>query len=345
MKKNTNNKMLESHRITYRLRSTFYYRKLNEYHTYEFSSILKQLAPLYDNYDWTSYRNWGISEEAFQLIEKSKMNPIEIFSHPRLLREHPILTAYYRNVSVLPQKAVGYLVHIKPNKFEENNDAPMGESDAFQLARLFNEHVSLIIENMIGNVTQEHVTGLLFASTGAQIDGSWRNAIGVESEKIVQKMLIKQAINLSELTAFILKDNNSRVEQLKEDNLEQLERVSEFKGFMLKNKKSVIFSSEPDISLLDKDGSSIAAIEIKGGNDPAGALERYGAAKKSFENSINENEDVTTVLVASCLTEEVEKRLQSENEIQTYFNLTDLLTNKEYKEKFLEYIFRDLLEI
>lgn len=55
---------------------------------------------------------------------------------------------------------------------------------------------------------------------------------------------------------------------------------------MLSNHTSILFSSEPDISLLNNQGTTIGVIEVKGGADPAGALERYGAAKKSFEESL-----------------------------------------------------------
>lgn len=335
--------LIETHKIRYRLRSTFFYNKLNEYHTYEFPQIITELIPVSNNYDWTGYDKWGVSEEAFQAIKESKLSPIKVFSHPRLLREHPILTGYYRNVSVLSQKAVSYLVNIHPLRFENDNEIDMGEVNALVLSRLFNEHVSLIIENVLGNISEEDINGLLFASTGAQIDGSWRNAIGEESERIVRKMLIKKAIEMSVLTAFNKK--SGEVEQLGEAISDHIERIKEYKGFTLNNKKSVLFSSEPDISLIDTDGSTIAAIEIKGGADPAGALERYGAAKKSFENSLNDNEDVETVLVASCLTPEVESRLGKDNEIKTYFNLTSLLVHKEEKERFLNYIFKKLLDL
>jgi len=127
-----------------------FYNKLNEYHTYEFPQIITELIPVSNNYDWTGYDKWGVSEEAFQAIKESKLSPIKVFSHPRLLREHPILTGYYRNVSVLSQKAVSYLVNIHPLRFENDNEIDMGEGNALVLSRLFNEHVSLIIENVLG---------------------------------------------------------------------------------------------------------------------------------------------------------------------------------------------------
>ncbi len=337
--------LAEAHRINYRLRSTFFYRKLNEYHTYEFPEIIRRLIPISEEYDWERYNKWGITKDAFERIEWSSLSFIQVFSHPRLLREHPVLVAYYRNVAALSQKSVSYLVGISPTRFEGESVKDMSETQALALSKLFNEHISLIIESALEGFNNEHIKGLLFASTGAQIDGSWRNAIGDEAEKFVQKILIREAIDLSQLTAFLLRDFHSGVEKFdQEDSSGQLGRVSEFRGFMLKNKKSILFSSEPDVSLIDKDGSTIAVIEVKGGTDPAGALERYGAAKKSFEEAIRQNANVITVLAASCITSEVEARVKSDKTIREYFNLTEILTIEEEKQKFLDYIFKTLLK-
>jgi len=344
-KEERQNLLLEAHEINYRLRSTFFYRKLIEYHTYDLPLTIVKLIPISKEYSWTKKKRWGISQDAFDQISNLNINPIQIFAHPRLLREHPSLTAYYRNVAALSQKSVGYLSGVNPNRFEKDNPENMTDTDALALSRLFNEHISLIIESALKQFRRKHIQGLLFASTGAQIDGSWRNAIGDESEKVVQKMLIKGAIDLSQLSAFILRDNKGGVEPFSEKNLPGLlDRADEFRGFMLKNKRSVLFSSEPDISLIDQDGTTIAVIEIKGGTDPAGALERYGAAKKSFDVSIKQNPKAKTILVASCITSEVEKRVSLDPLIKRFFNLTALVTIEKERTRFLEYIFRTLLK-
>ncbi len=344
--KNRKRLLIEAHRVNYRLRSTFFYRKLNEYSTYEFPETIQKLIPLSKDYDWKKYNSWGISKESFEEIEKSGLNLIQVFSHPRLLREHPTLIAYYRNIAALSQKSVSYLTGIHPVKFEEGDRNDLPETQAIELSRLFNEHLSLIIESTLEEFNKEYINGLLFASTGAQIDGSWRNAIGDEAEKVVQKLLIKEAIDLSKLTAFLLRNNPSGIEKYKKENVkEQISRIKEFKGFTLNNKKSVLFSSEPDISIIDEDGSTIAVIEVKGGTDPAGALERYGASKKSFEEAIRHNPHVITIFVASCITPEVESRIKKDKTIKQYYNLTTILTHEKKRENFVNYIFKKLLKV
>ena len=84
-------------------------------------------------------------------------------------------------------------------------------------------------------------------------------------------------------------------------------------------------------------------IEVKGGTDPAGALERYGAAKKSFEQTLRHSPDAKTILVASCLTSEVEERIRQDATISYYFNLTEVISATEVYNQFMRLVF-SLLE-
>lgn len=344
-KKERNDLPVEAHRINYRLRSTFFYNKLNEYHTYEFPETIQKLIPLENNFDWTEFQKWGITKDAHDQIKKTSLSLIQVFCHPRLLREHPLLVGYYRNVATLSQKSVGYLSGVLPQKFENEKGHIPTEEDALKMAKLFNEHISLIIENALEGFNDKHLSGMLFASTGSQIDGSWRNAIGTEAEKIVQKILVKEAIGKNQITTILLRDNHSGIEEFsKRSSVKQIDNITKYRGFTLKNKKSVLFSSEPDIAILDTNGKTLAVIEVKGGTDPAGALERYGASKKSFEKSLKDSPKAITVLVASCITPEVEARIKTDKTIAKYYNLTSILTKKEDKRKFLNFVFKSLLK-
>ena len=121
---------------------------------------------------------------------------------------------------------------------------------------------------------------------------------------------------------------------------EQLGNIERYRGIMLANHTSILFSSEPDISLLNNQGTTVGVIEVKGGADPAGALERYGAAKKSFEEARRSNSAVKTILVASCITTEVHNRIQNDSTISTYFNLTEILSENSNKyNQFVQEVF------
>jgi hypothetical protein len=321
----------EVNRINYRLRSTFFYRKLKEYKTLSFKTKVSALLPFKHLYGWENRKDWGIGEDAFIYISKhTELQLIQVFCHPRLIREHSSLLAYYRNIAALPQKAVQYLAKVNLKKIEadEENKYPLTEEKALSLSRLFNEHISLIIDTSIESLTQEELYAILLASTGAQIDGSWRNAIGEEAEKIVQKLIIKEAKERHLLAAFIPRKGID-IEAYNPDKIdEQLGNVDAYRGVMLTNYTSILFASEPDISLLNNQGATVGVIEVKGGIDPAGALERYGAAKKSFEEALRINPEVKTILVASCLTPEVNNRIQNDPIISVYFNLTEILSEE-----------------
>ncbi|OKH54088.1 hypothetical protein NIES2101_08445 [Calothrix sp. HK-06] len=49
---------------------------------------------------------------------------------------------------------------------------------------------------------------------------------------------------------------------------------------MLANRTSILFSSEPDISLINNQGVTVGVVEVKGGTDPAGALEQNDTAPR-----------------------------------------------------------------
>ena len=72
------------------------------------------------------------------------------------------------------------------------------------------------------------------------------------------------------------------------------------------------YGSEPDIEfsrVVNEESEVVATIEIKGGKDPAGALERLGAIQKSFEatppNCVN-------ILIAGVVTPEMRRALDQD---------------------------------
>ncbi len=335
--------LAEAIRINYRLRSTFFYRKLKEYNTLSFSLRIEALLPVDHLYSWEGQTNWGIGEDAFAYInECASLHLIQVFCHPRLIREHSTLVAYYRNIAALSQKAVKYLVGIDVKKIEtdEENRYPLTEDKARKLAYLFNEHISLIIDSSIESITKEELYGILLTSTGSQIDGSWRNAIGEEAEKVVQRLLVKEAKERNLIAALIPRVGTT-IDLYNPDKLEeQLGNIERYRGVLLVNHTSILFSSEPDVSLLSNQGTTVGVIEVKGGADPAGALERYGAAKKSFEESLRSNSAAKTILVASCITAQVHARIQNDSTISTYFNLTEILSEDSTKyDQFVQEVF------
>ncbi len=86
--------LAEAHQISYRLRSTFFYRKMKEYDVLAFPSMIARLSTIEGLYNWDHRTNWGISEDAFTYIAKHpSLKLIQVFCHPKLLREYPTLLA------------------------------------------------------------------------------------------------------------------------------------------------------------------------------------------------------------------------------------------------------------
>jgi hypothetical protein len=335
--------LAEANRINYRLRSTFFYRKLKEYKTLGLPGLVAELFLVEHLYSWEDRALWGIGEDAFTYISKQpEFHLIQVFCHPKLLREHPQLLAYYRNIAALAQKSIKKLVQIDVKPFEADaaHRLTLTEVKALTLARLFNEHVTLIIDSSIQSITKEELHGILLTSTGAQIDGSWRNAIGEEAEKVMQRLLIKEAKERNLLAALFPRIGHA-VETYDPTRLEeQLGKIENYRGILLTNSTSILFSSDPDVSLVNEAGATVCAIEVKGGTDTAGALERYGAAKKSFEEARRNAPKVVTILAASCITQEVHNRIARDPLITDYFNLTALLDEDSmlYK-RFMQQVF------
>lgn len=341
--------LIEAHQINYRLRSTFFYRKIKEYDVLAFPSMIASLFPTENLYNWDEHTDWGIGEDAFAFISNHPdLKPIQVFCHPRLLREYPQLLAYYRNISALSQKSVGYLTGVDVKKYENdhnNSHTALTTLQIFSLTRLFNEHISLVIDSSIQSFGSKELNAMLLTSTGAQIDGSWRNAIGEEAEKVVQRLLVKEAVKRGLLVA-LMPRMGTKIEPYDSESFEeQFGTIEKYRGIQLTNQTSILFSSEPDVTLMGKNGIPWGVIEIKGGTDPAGALERYGAAKKSFENTLKDAPDAKTILIASCLTGEVKERISSDKTITKSFNLTEVIKEKERYNDFVDLVFAILDEI
>ena len=100
------------------------------------------------------------------------------------------------------------------------------------------------------------------------------------------------------------------------------------------------FGSEPDISF-ERDGKLAVLIEIKGGKDPAGALERLGAVKKTFDEA---PVDCKNFLVAGVVTTTMRERLE-EMRIEDDFDIEGLLHDDRAWARFLNEVFHHALRL
>lgn len=329
--KNENSDLsLEANRINYSLRATFFYRKLRELGYLRIVKDVEKIVKQSRNYSWEDKKFWNITYNAWETIKKEKIDFIRVFVHPKILVEHPGLIRYYRNVAAIPLKGVQYLA-FNVTDYESGNKDVIQYQNALALAKLFNSHISSIIESTL-TISFEDIKSLMFSSAGATIDGSWRNKIGEEAETMVKSYIIRLCLNENLIDSMI--DRNRSPEPFA-NKVDYIANILEYKGAKLKNQKSILFSSEPDIMFIDKSGKSIAVIEVKGGTDPAAALERLGAINKSFDQARRDNPDVKTILLVSCITKEMGTRFPDYKGIDAIFNLTSIIYDMDKRQEFL----------
>ena len=96
--------------------------------------------------------------------------------------------------------------------------------------------------------------------------------------------------------------------------------------------------SEPNIGIYKNDTIQVA-VEIKGGIDPAGVLERFGAALKSLRRAKQENSQSVTVLIMQgvSLTSKAEEEIsKSKATIDYFFTIEDVIGNEDLRKRLFE---------
>jgi hypothetical protein len=67
--------------------------------------------------------------------------------------------------------------------------------------------------------------------------------------------------------------------------------------------------------------------------------------KKSFENTRKDAPEAKTILIASCIAKEAEERISNDTKtIDKYFNLTQVIKDKERYDEFVDLVFSILCE-
>ena len=258
-----------------------------------------------------------ISPAALKYVQSSDIVPKRVFAHPDLLLQHPEASEYYRGIALLPRKRVTGLATSVESWEDPARKERVTEKQCKKVARLYNTVISSIIEGTT-DWTIENGYRNIIANMGIGLDGSIRNLIGQDAEKSVKHRILEWL----DSRGFIIKRD------------EQETKFDLPKGY------SMHYGSEPDIEF-QQNGKVVATIEIKGGTDPAGALERLGAVQKSFEatpaNSAN-------ILVAGIVTAEMELRLNNLG-INKYFLLDDITHNGQGWSDFLNEVFHHVIRI
>ncbi len=181
----------------------------------------------------------------------------------------------------------------------------MSEDKALAIAQRLNTLISLLIEADpdIGPRLFDLWRGMTAGSTA---QGAWQNKKGDVAENLI-KTFIQRRIQEQELMVAISEDHTTMT---------------------LRDNRTVVYKSEPDIAIYNPKSEILIAVEIKGGIDPAGVLERIGAAIKSLSRAKQENASATTILIIYGVSMSLQARQDlafHQNAIDYWFTIEDIL--------------------
>jgi len=258
-----------------------------------------------------------ISSAAWKHVKDMGLAPKLVFAHPDLLQAHSKTSIYYRGIALIPRKR-GVKLGVNLKDWEEGkNSKPIQKELATKVARLYNTVISTIIEGS-SDWTLENGYRNITATMGITLDGMFRNRIGDQAEELVKSRI-----------ASWLKDRDIVAAESLDDE-----------EYELPNATVMRFGSEPDIEF-KRSGQLIATIEIKGGRDPAGALERLGAMTKSFAETPT---NCVNFLVAGIITQEMQSRLDTMGNVKVY-ELDDITSDGESWDDFTNEVFHHALRV
>lgn len=263
-----------------------------------------------------------ISVDAWDHVTSSDIDPEKVFAHPEMLRVYPETSEYYRGIALLSRKRVASLAgSVDSWENMDYRNSVAATEKIKKVARLYNTVISSIIEGATDWTLQNGYRNII-ANMGIGLDGSIRNLIGQDAENIVKERILHWLDTRGLVTS----------------------RSEQGRDFDLPKNYSMHYGSEPDIEFretVNGKQTTIATIEIKGGTDPAGALERLGAVQKSFKETPPNSKNI---LVVGVVTDEMKNRLEGLG-IGKYFLLDDVSQDGDGWLDFLNEVFHFTVRI
>lgn len=262
-----------------------------------------------------------IDEDAWRKVEEANFKPALVFAHPDLLAAIPQASLHYRGIALLSRKRVQEIAGTVDGWERSPARARVSKEKALNVSRLYNAVISAIILDRVDWSLEDSRRNVL-ATMGITEDGAMRNVIGQEAEQAVKERLAEWV----EDQGLVVDDEGPG--------------SAPRAAWPLVGNVRMRFGSEPDVAF-DRDGSLAVVIEIKGGKDPAGALERLGAVKKTFDES---PAGCKNFLVAGVVTPTMRARLR-EMRMEADFDVEDLLRDEQAWRRFVNEIFHHALRI
>lgn len=253
-------------------KSELFHQKLHEWGMLEIADRIEEVKG--EILEW-NLQNLGISQTAWNKVIHRGIKPVIVFAHPQVLINILRSVSYYRMLAIVSQKSMNQ-VGLPIIRYEQGSSLT-DELIAIEIAKHLNKIISYLVE------ADEQIDYREFniwrgMAAGTQAQGSWQNIKGSKIEIIIRRILEKRL-------------NEQRL--VTDKNLDA-------STINLLDGRVIIFADEPDMGIY-KDEKIIAAVEIKGGIDQAGILERVGAAIKSLSRAKTINPESTTFLILQAV--------------------------------------------
>jgi len=265
----------------------------------------KTLAKLKIDLDWMPLSNLMIEEEVWEYVtQERKYDPKFVFCHPEVVIALTTSSFYYRGLTGLSIKAAKDYIGSIENLEKGNNRARIDEKKALKMAQVYNTFICSIIKGST-DWTLENGKRTIIATLGITLDGIMRNKVGSIAEERVRTLIFEWLKN----KGLVVSPTKKEIEES-----DDLPIICELVDSVIMR-----FSSEPDISFskkIDNCEELLVVIEIKGGVDPAGALERYGAATKSFQHALKESQRCKNFFLSAVYTPELKSRIQGDRLVE-----------------------------
>ncbi|MCL4458510.1 MAG: XcyI family restriction endonuclease [Chloroflexi bacterium] len=283
-------------------KSEFFHQKLHEWGLLVVAAEIERIKG--ETLDW-DLSLLGIAKRAWDKVIHRGIKPVIVFAHPSILKSVFGSVGYYRMLAMVSQKSMNR-VGLSVACYEAGKDNP-DDATALAIVRHLNQIISRLVE------LDEKIDAREFdlwrgMAAGSQAQGSWQNTKGNRVEVIVKGILQRRLLE------------KGVVSDEKEDGLRM----------QLKDGRVVIFADEPDVAIY-QDNKIWAAVEIKGGIDTAGVLERVGAAIKSLRRAGEENHQSITILILQgvSVTQKARHDLEINRDAVNYwFTIEDVLENE-----------------
>lgn len=266
MPKQQDPQMIQAWTLDQIAKSMFFKQKAQEWGLLAVAEKIDHIAG--ENFQWDGLT---ISSIAWNKIIHRGIRPVLVFAHPIILQTIIGSVGYYRMLALVSQKSMKRL-GMKVDVYEA--DKPLTDNTlALQIAQHLNHVISQLIE-ATDNLNPRHFDIWRGMSAGTQAQGAWQNNKGASAELAIKQLILQRLSDTQSICD--VQQRHTRI--------------------LLPDNRILIFADEPDIAIYLDDIPQVA-IEIKGGIDPAGALERVGATLKSLQRIRQENPNAQTILI------------------------------------------------